>query len=105
MKLRFTIITLIALTACSHQTSSNGATLTIDVPAADVPRVTEAFGSILGLGRNATQVEVEKATKQWIIGSTQDYERRKNIVQFTPPPLEMQPTPTAAPSPTPTPTP
>ena len=74
------------------------ATLTIDIPANDVPRVQEAYGSILGLGRPATQAEVQDALKQYLIGSTKDYERRKNMVQFTPPPLEMQPTPTPTPT-------
>jgi hypothetical protein len=74
------------------------ADLVITVPPNDIPRVQEAFGSILGLGRPANQNEIERATKQWIIGQTQDYERRKNMQSFTPPPLEMQPTP----SPTPT---
>ena len=70
------------------------ATLTIDVPANDVPRVSEAFGSILGLGRNATVNEVQEATRRWLINSTLDYERRRNIATFTPTPMEMKPTPT-----------
>lgn len=95
------------------------ATLTIDIPANDVPRVSEAYGSILGLGRNATVNEVQAAEKQNIINQTKDYERRKNMVTYTPPPMEMQPTPSptatvgvlrttttaVTPSPTATPTP
>ena len=87
------------------------ATLTIEVPANDVPRVSEAFGSILNLGRNATVTEVQEATRRWLIDSTKDYERRKNTYTYSPTPMEMQPTPTpgqgariAAPKPTATPT-
>lgn len=85
------------------------ATLTIDIPAADVPRVAEAYGSLLGLGRPATVQEVQLAVRRDIINITKDYERRKNTATFSPTPLEMQPTPTASPglsaTPTPTPTP
>jgi hypothetical protein len=70
------------------------ATLTIDIPANDVPRVSEAFGSIYNLGHNADMNEVSLATRQWIINQTKDYERRKNMTAYTPPPLEMQPSPT-----------
>lgn len=73
------------------------ATLTIEIPVADVTRVSEAFGSYLGLGRNANVQEVEAATRQWIINVTKDYERRKNQVTYSPPPLEMQPSPTPTP--------
>lgn len=96
MKTKLVIFTL-ALTAWG-QAVSNAATLTIDVPAADVPRVQEAFGSILNLGRPATQAEIEAAMKQSMINQTKDYERRKNMAQFTPPPMEMQPSPTPAPT-------
>lgn len=85
-------------------TAALAATLTVEIPANDVPRVSEAFGSIYGLGHNANMQEVSAATQKWIIDSTKDYERRKNMVQYTPPPMEMQPSPTpsatSAPSPT-----
>jgi hypothetical protein len=91
MKTKLILFTLLWPTALALM----AATLTIEVPTNDVPRVTEAFGSILGLGRNANQAEVSAACSQWVISQTKDYERRKNMVQFTPPPLEMQtPTPT-----------
>lgn len=88
MKIQLAIIILL-LTALALL----AATLTIDIPANDVPRVQEAFGSIYGLGHPATQAEVQALTKQWIVDSTKDYERRKAQVQYSPPPLEMQPTP------------
>jgi hypothetical protein len=78
------------------------ATLTVDIPSNDVPRVSEAYGSIYNLGHNASMQEVSAATQKWIIEQTRDYERRKNMVQYSPPPMEMQPSPTptatAAPS-------
>jgi hypothetical protein len=82
------------------------ATLTVEIPTNDVPRVSEAYGSIYNLGHNASMQEVSKATQGWIIQSTQDYERRKNMALYTPTPMEMQPTPTPTPTPAPpTPTP
>jgi hypothetical protein len=86
------------------------ADLVITVPDQDIPRVQEAFGSILGLGRNATPAEVSKACQDYLHQSTLDYERRKNTYLYTPPPMHF-PTPTpgglaapqaaAAPSPVP----
>jgi hypothetical protein len=58
----------------------------------DMPRIKEAFGSILGLKdengqpRSATVAEVEQAMYNWIVSSTGDYERRKNMAAFTPAP-------------------
>jgi hypothetical protein len=75
------------------------ATLTIEVPTADVPRVQEAYGSIYGLGRPATQTDIENAVRQWLRDSTQDYERRKNMAEFTPPPVTFTPAPTPTPTP------
>lgn len=84
------------------------ATLTIDIPTADVPRIQEAYGSIYNLGRPATQTDIENAVRAWLRDSTQDYERRKNQQQYTPPPVTFTPAPTpaaakAAASPTPKP--
>jgi hypothetical protein len=65
----------------------------VDVGSAEQPRVEEAFGSILGLRnpdgtpRPATGVEIEAAIFNWVEGSTHDYERRKNMSAFTPPPF------------------
>ena len=59
----------------------------ITIVAADQQRVTEAFGSILGLGRPATIDEISDATALWLGSQTHDYERRKNQTSFTPPPF------------------
>jgi hypothetical protein len=86
----------------------------VTVPDADVPRVEEAFGSILGLRdasgnpRSATSAEIDTATSQWVGQSTHDYERRKNQASFTPPPFSPDSklnAPTGAPNPSPTATP
>jgi hypothetical protein len=73
------------------------AIMSIEVPDADVPRILEAYGSIYNLKRNATPAEVQTMIQGWLQTSTLDYERRKNIVQFTPPPMNFSPTPTATP--------
>lgn len=99
-KIILTIITMALLIASAILVIA--ATLTIDIPAADVPRVSEAFGSIYNLGHDANMNEVSAATRKWIIDSTKDYERRKNQAQYTPPPMEMQPSPTPSPVPSPT---
>lgn len=93
MKTRILLIILLTASAVL------AATLTIDIPANDVPRVAEAFGSIYNLGHPASMNEVSYLTRQWIIQTTQDYERRKNMAAYTPPPLEMQPSPTPTPTP------
>jgi hypothetical protein len=76
----------------------NAATLTIDIPAADVPRIQEAFGSIYGLGRPATQTDIENAVRGWLRSTTMDYERQKNV--YVPPPVTFTPAPTPTPTPT-----
>jgi hypothetical protein len=102
MKLFLTFFLFIPITLFS-------AVMTIEVPDQDVPRILEAYGSINNLGRNATASEVQYAIQRWLRDSTLDYERRKNMVQFTPPPLNFSPTPSglqvaqAAASPTATP--
>jgi len=66
---------------------------------ADDPRIQEAFGSILqtkdaaGSPRPATQREVSGAAMQWVSQQTTDYERRKNMTAFSPPPFVTSPTP------------
>ena len=92
MKILF-IITIGMLLA-----NAQAATLTIDIPAADIPRIQEAFGSIYNLGRPATQTDIENAVRMWIRDSTQDYERRKNQTQFAPPPVTFTPAPTPTPA-------
>jgi len=89
--MKITLITFIMFTAAGIAWAAD---MTITIPSADVPRVQEAFGSILGLGRPANLAEVQRATTDWIHNQTLDYERRKNMAQFSPPPLQMAPTPT-----------
>ncbi len=64
-------------------------TLTIEITAADEPRVTEAFGSILNLPQPATAEDLQGACSSWMGNQTQDYERRKNQQEFVPPPLTL----------------
>jgi|SRR5215472_360722 len=68
----------------------------------DDPRIQEAYGSILNLGRNATQREVSAAAMNWVASSTTDYERRKNLQQYSPTPFATSPTPVPSPTPSPT---
>jgi hypothetical protein len=67
------------------------ADMTVTIPDQDVPRVQEAYGSILGLGRPATPAEVNKAITEWLHHSTLDYERRKNTYTFVPPDMHFPP--------------
>jgi hypothetical protein len=87
MKTRISILILLTATAIAY-----AADMTITIPDQDVPRVQEAYGSILGLGRPATPAEVNRAITDWLHSSTLDYERRKNTYTFTPPPMHF-PTP------------
>ena len=90
--------TLIQIIILACAASVLAATLSIDIPTADVPRIQEAYGSIYNLGRPATQTDIENAVRGWLRDSTQDYERRKNMAQFTPPPVTFTPAPTATPT-------
>jgi hypothetical protein len=81
------------------------ATLTIDIPTADVPRISEAFGALYGLGHNASMNEVAYITRtQFLITQTELYEKNKHNASYVQPPLVMEPTPTVTPTATPTPT-
>ena len=80
------------------------ATLTVDIPTNDVPRVSEAFGNLpfvnvdgqtIVLGRNATINEVSYITRLWVLQRTKDWEKQKARAAYSPTPLEMQPTPTS----------
>jgi hypothetical protein len=94
MKTHWKFITLLIIALLfAVLTALRAATLTIDIPAADVPRLQEAYGSICNLGRPATQTEIENAVRQWLRDSTQDYERRKNMTQYSPPPVTFTPAP------------
>jgi hypothetical protein len=90
--------TKLILLILSTASAAFAAIMTIEVPDADVPRILEAYGSIYNLKRNATPAEVQTMIQSWLQTSTLDYERRKNMVQFTPPPMNFSPTPTATPS-------
>lgn len=90
---------LIILSAALTLTYVWAADMTITIPTADVPRVQEAFGQIYNLGRPANLSEVQRATTDWIHNTTIDYERRKDMALFSPPPLEMKPSPTPTPTP------
>lgn len=83
--------------------AAGAATLTVNIPTNDVPRVSEAYGNLpfvnvdgqtVILGRNATVQEVSEITRLWIIARTQDWEKQKARSTYSAPPLEMQPTPT-----------
>jgi hypothetical protein len=73
--------------------NKNNMRYSVIIDDAEVPRVEEAYGSILNLRdesgnpRPATKTEIETAIFTWLEGSTHDYERRKNMSSFTPPPL------------------
>ena len=56
---------------------------------AEDPRIEEAFGSVLGKppGEPATQREIEEACYNWVEQTTHDYERRKDMSEFVPPPF------------------
>jgi len=89
MKIKLCIwIGLIAFTA-------GAATLTIDIPANDVPRLSEAFGKVYNLGHNATVTEMQDIVRFQLISTTYGYEARKLSISVSPTPLAMQPTPTA----------
>jgi hypothetical protein len=93
-------ITVILISLACAAFAYADTTLTIIIPTADEARMTEAFGSILGLGRPATAQEVTGAITVWLTGQTSDYEKRKNMAQFSPPPLQLLP-PQSAGSPIP----
>lgn len=105
--------------------TAGAATLTVDIPSADLPRVSESYGNLYptisgqrfpgwpawdgtGTPPPANMQQVSDVTRRWIIERTKDWDRQKNNAQYSPPPLVMQPTPTATatftPTPTPTPT-
>jgi hypothetical protein len=109
------LITLLSTLLSIAAFAASPYNITVDIPPADIPRLEEAFGSILGLRdasgqpRPATQAEINTATAQWLGQSIHDYERRKDMAQFTPPPFspgsKLNAPATAAPTPLPTATP
>lgn len=72
-------------------------TITFDIPPEDEPRVVEAFTSILqpkdeaGQPRTAEAVDITGALVTWMNGQTSDYEKRKNMETFSPPPMTLNP--------------
>jgi hypothetical protein len=86
--------TKLILLILSTASAVSAAIMTIEVPDTDVPRILEAYGSIYNLKRNATPAEVQTMIQGWLQTSTLDYERRKNMAQYTPPPMNFSPTPT-----------
>src|SRR5215475_3873880 len=68
---------------------------------ADDPRIQEAFGSILGKKDAAgspipaTQRDVSAAAMNWVNQQTSDYEKRKNMQAYSPPPFATSPSPSA----------
>lgn len=92
MKTRLSLIIILMIA-----TFGLAATLTITIPANDVPRVSKAFGLLYQLGHDASINEVAFLTQQWIISQTKAGEQvvyNRNYVEI---PLEMQPTPTPTP--------
>jgi len=62
--------------------------ITITTDSAQDARIVVAVGSIMNLGRNATQAEVKAFLVQYLRQSVQDYERRQNMSTFTPPAID-----------------
>jgi len=100
MKTRIQIFILLSATAVF------AGTVCFDIPAGPpTQRVAAAYGDMLNLvdangsPRPANQQEVSNACSAWVQQTTQDYERRTNMAQFTPSPLPIStstPAPTAA---------
>jgi hypothetical protein len=87
---------IIIISLLSFAGIASAATLTIDIPSVDVPRIQEAFGYTYNLGRPATQTDIENAVRQYLKTVTYDYERQKNA--YVPPPASFTPAPTPTPS-------
>ena len=99
MKTRLIAVALVTMSAMVWMIA---ATLTVDIPTADVPRVSEAYGQLYQLGHNATMPEVAEQVKGWLMGQTKMYENLKYNRNYVEQPLAMQsPTPTPQPTPTP----
>jgi hypothetical protein len=91
-------IILVLLTTIS---SAVAATLTVDIPANDVPRVSKAFGQLYQLGHDANMNEVSFYTRMWIIDRTKQAEQATYSRNYVEQPMDMQPTPTPTPTGTP----
>jgi hypothetical protein len=96
MKTLIQIIILLGATACSRAqtpTVPPSGDLCITLVSVDYVRVSEAFGSVLGLKdqngqpRGATVPEIEQAILDYTEGTTHDYEKRKDMAAFSPPPI------------------
>lgn len=93
-------VTLLIVCGQKPETRSTG-TYCVDV-ASDYQRIQEAYGHILNLPGPATPAQMEAAIFNWLEQSTGDYERRKDMSAFTPPPFteHKKYNPSASPSPT-----
>lgn len=63
-------------------------TLTIQTNAEQAARVAEAYGVLLGLGRDATGPEIKRAVIDYMKSVVISYENRKAIQQLTDSPFE-----------------
>src|SRR5262245_6016809 len=80
---------------------ATSATLVVDIPANDVPRVSKAFGQLYQLGHDASMNEVAYQVRLWIIAQTKSAENVTYNRNYVETPMEMQPTPTPTPTATP----
>lgn len=81
MKTKLIIIITAALLAQASATTTSFTTTS-----AEDAQIVEAVGSIMGLGRNATQAEVKAWVISYLTQNVTDYFRRKNITTYVPPP-------------------
>ncbi len=64
------------------------ATMTITTTAPQDARIVAAYGSMLGLGRNATAAEVKADVINYIRTSVQSYEKQQAIAAISIAPLD-----------------
>lgn len=64
------------------------AQITINTTPEQDTRILAAFKVILNLNRDPTIAEIKAAIIQWVRGSVQDRERRADMEQFVPQPLD-----------------
>lgn len=60
----------------------------INTTAQQDTRIQAAFRAIMNLDHDPTGAEVRSFTVAWLRGTVQDYERRVNMGQFVPTPLD-----------------
>lgn len=69
--------------------SATAGSITINTTTEQDALIAPAVGSILGLGRNATQAEVRKFLVDYLRMQVMDYNRRANMQTYTPPPIDI----------------